>query len=73
LVFQTKLRQTFFGRPDADVAGVVEAGQVVQAEARRRNDADLKIKFFIDFLKHSKRKALQFSLTIQYFSLFKTL
>ena len=42
-VFETKLCQAFFGRPDAEVAGVVEPGEVAKTEARGRNDANLEV------------------------------
>jgi len=42
-IFEAELGQAFFWGPDAKVARVVEAGQVVEADARRRNDANLKV------------------------------
>ena len=40
-VFEAELSQAFLGRPDAEVARVVKAGQVVKGELGRRHDAYL--------------------------------
>ncbi len=41
-VLRAELSQTLLGRPDAEVARVVETGQVVEGELGRRYDAYLR-------------------------------